>query len=428
MLTRSFKQFPFKSWLNPWEDMDGWLLGATVGLTLLGGLLIRSTQLHVRVVGVEVSWFQHWITGGIGLCLLLGLARFRYEKLQQWPWIIYIITNLSLLVVKLAGTSALGAQSWLAVGGLYIQPSEFAKIGVIIVLAAVLGAEEASTIPALIRALMILAVPWGLVFIQPDLGTSLVFGAIALGMLYWANAKPGWIILMLSPLLSAIFYGMGTNETAFFSLWFGWLVFIGIIAWKSLPWPRFGAFGAVVMNSMAGSLGQWAWSHVLRDHQRARLTSFLDPNRDPLGSGYHLIQSSIAIGSGRFWGRGLNQGSQTQLEFIPEQHTDFIFSAIGEELGFVGGILVLLIYWLICLRLLIIAQNAKDNFGSLIAIGVLAMIVFQAMINIGMTIGVSPVTGIPLPFLSYGRSALLTNFIGIGLAESVANQRQRFRF
>ncbi len=428
MLGRSFRRFSWKNLFDPLKDMDWWLAGAAIALTLLGGLLIRSTQLHTRVIGFEVSWLQHWVTGGVGLVLMFFLAYFRYDKLEQWPWIIYILTCASLLFVKFSGTSALGAQSWISIGGFNIQPSEFAKLGVIVVLAAVLGEDEAATIPSLIRALVILTIPWGLVFIQPDLGTSLVFGAIALGMLYWANAKPGWIILMMSPLISAILFGMGTGKVWFFIPWFAWLVFMGVTAWRSLPWPRIGAFMAVALNSLAGGLGSWAWTNVLKPHQRIRLISFLDPTQDPLGSGYHLIQSSIAVGSGQLWGTGLNQGSQTQLEFIPEQHTDFIFSAVGEEMGFIGAMLVLLLFWLICLRLLIIAQNAKDNFGSLIAIGVLAMVLFQTFINVGMTIGVSPVTGIPLPWLSYGRSALLTNFIGLGLAESVANHRQRFRF
>lgn len=405
--------------------MAGW---RAIALTILGGLLIRSTQLHTRVVGVEVSWIQHWITGSIGLGSMFLLAYLRYDKLEQWPWIIYILTNASLLFVKFSGTSALGAQSWISIGGFNIQPSEFAKLGVIVVMAAVLGAEEAATIPAVIRALVILVIPWGLVFVQPDLGTSLVFGAIALAMLYWANAKPGWILLMLSPMLSAILFGMGSEKSWFWLPWASWLIFIGITAWRSLPWPRLGAFGAVALNSIIGGLGVWAWENVLKPHQRIRLTSFLDPTKDPLGSGYHLIQSSIAVGSGQLWGMGLNRGSQTQLEFIPEQHTDFIFSAVGEEMGFVGSILVLLLFWVVCLRLLIIAQNAKDNFGSLIAIGVLAMVLFQTFINVGMTIGVSPITGIPLPWLSYGRFALLTNFIGLGLAQSVANHRQRFKF
>jgi rod shape determining protein RodA len=166
----------------------------------------------------------------------------------------------------------------------------------------------------------------------------------------------------------------------------------------------------------------------LQDYQKERLILFLNPERDPLGGGYHLIQSRIAIGAGGVYGKGLFNGTQTQLNFIPEQHTDFIFSAIGEELGFVGAIFLLLAFWLICLRLVAIAQTAKDNFGSLLAIGVLSMLVFQAIVNIGMTIGLAPVTGIPLPWISYGRSALLTNFMAIGVVESVANHRQRRKF
>ncbi|MEM9246679.1 MAG: FtsW/RodA/SpoVE family cell cycle protein, partial [Cyanobacteria bacterium P01_F01_bin.153] len=153
-----------------------------------------------------------------------------------------------------------------------------------------------------------------------------------------------------------------------------------------------------------------------------------NPDQDPMGGGYHLIQSRIAIGAGELWGKGINQGTQTQLNFIPEQDTDFIFAAIGEEFGFIGSMLVLIGFWLICLRLVWIAQGAKDNFGSLIAIGVLGMLVFQVVINIGMTIGLAPITGIPLPLLSYGRSAMVTNFLAIGLVESVANHRQRFKF
>jgi rod shape determining protein RodA len=195
-----------------------------------------------------------------------------------------------------------------------------------------------------------------------------------------------------------------------------------------LPWWSWysGAI-ALTVNLLSGKLGEVMW-HVLKDYQKDRLILFLDPDKDPLGGGYHLIQSRIAIGAGELWGRGLFQGTQTQLSFIPEQHTDFIFSAVGEEFGFVGGMVMLLAFWLICLRLVMIAQNAKDNFGSLIAVGVLSMIVFQAIINISMTIGLAPITGIPLPWVSYGRSAILTNFIAIGMVESVANHRFRLKF
>lgn len=424
----SVRSNALKRWssvLSPWQNIDWWLMGLCVGLMVAGGVLIRSTQLHTSVTGVSADWRQHWITGLVGVIVAFCLARFRYDKLQQWPWIIYGITNMSLLSVKLIGTSALGAQSWINIGGFYVQPSEFAKVGVIVVLAAILAMEDASTLPGMFRALGILAVPWALVFIQPDLGSSLVFGAIALAMLYWANAKPGWLILLLSPLISAIVFGIATQHTSWLLAWGAWVVGMGLIGWRTLPWRHWAGLVALVVNLVVSGLGKWAWTQVLRPHQRIRLTSFLDPSSDPLGSGYHLIQSQIAIGGGQLWGRGLNQGTQTQGEFIPEQHTDFIFATVGEELGFVGGMVFLVISWLICLRLVIVAQNAKDNFGSLLAIGVLAMLLFQTLVNVGMTIGVSPVTGIPLPWLSYGRSALLTNFIALGLVEAVANFRRR---
>jgi rod shape determining protein RodA len=179
---------------------------------------------------------------------------------------------------------------------------------------------------------------------------------------------------------------------------------------------------------VSSGLGGFIWNNLLRDYQKGRITMFMNPEQDPMGGGYHLIQSRIAIGAGELWGRGVNQGTQTQLNFIPEQHTDFIFAAVGEELGFIGSIAVLLIFLTMCFRLLVIAQNAKDDFGSLIAIGVFAMVLFQTVINIGMTIGLSPVTGIPLPFLSYGRSALIMNFLAVGLVQSVANARQKARY
>jgi rod shape determining protein RodA len=188
-----------------------------------------------------------------------------------------------------------------------------------------------------------------------------------------------------------------------------------------------GAFAAGVVNLLSGGLGNFAWN-LLQDYQKERLILFLDPDKDPLGGGYHLIQSRIAIGAGGLWGRGIHQGTQTQLNFIPEQHTDFIFSAVGEETGFIGCLVVLGLIWLVCLRLVIIAQNAKDNFGSLLAAGVLSMVVFQVLVNVGMTIGLAPITGIPLPWISYGRSALLTNFIAIGLVESVYHFRHRLKF
>ncbi|HBE19635.1 MAG TPA: rod shape-determining protein RodA [Cyanobacteria bacterium UBA11149] len=416
-LNRSSIGIRWQSILMPLQALDWQLLILTIGLTALGGVMIRSAELNAGLT----DWWWHWVIGGIGLTLALTIARSRYEALLQLHWIIYAITNISLVAVMLIGSAANGAQRWINIFGFNVQPSEFAKIGLIITLAAILHAKPASTLGAMFRVLGVAAVPWIFVFLEPNLGTSLVFGSITFGMLYWANANPGWLILMASPVVSAILYNV------FFPAWVVWLAVIVFIGWRCLPWPLLGGIGALIVNTGSGFLGHVLWG-LLKDYQKARLILFLDPDKDPLGGGYHLIQSRIAIGSGQLWGRGLNQGTQTQLHFIPEQHTDFIFSAIGEELGFIGCLCVLIVFWLICLRLVIIAQNAKDNFGSLLAIGLLSMIVFQTVVNIGMNIGVAPITGIPLPLLSYGRSALLANFIGIGLVESVANHRHRLKF
>jgi rod shape determining protein RodA len=417
MLQKSLTGIRWKYLLAPWQEVDWMLLALSIGLTVLGGVMIRSTEMNQGLT----DWWWHWIVGGIGVGLALFIARSRYEVLIQWHWIIYAMTNLSLIAVMIIGTTVKGSQRWLTIGSFNIQPSEFAKLGVIVTLAALLHSKPASTIPAVLRALAITAVPWALVFLQPDLGTSLVFGAIVIGMLYWGNANPGWLVLMVSPLMSAILFSL------YLPGWFAWAGLMAIVAWRTLPWPLIGSLGAIVVNLVTGSLGKVFWG-LLKDYQKDRLILFLDPDKDPLGGGYHLIQSRIAIGAGELWGRGLHHGTQTQLNFIPEQHTDFIFSAVGEELGFFGSLCLLGIFWLICLRLVVIAQNAKDNFGSLLAIGVLSMIVFQVIVNISMTIGLAPVTGIPLPWMSYGRSAMLTNFLAIGLVESVANYRHRLKF
>lgn len=414
MLNQTQKKPNWLYLLAGWKNLDWTLLLLVVGLTIFAGLVIRSTELTKELT----DWRQHWLIGSIGLGLVLILSRLRYEGLIQWHWVIYGITTFSLIIVMVAGASAKGAQRWINIGGFTFQPSEFAKVGLIITLAALLHNRSASNLSVIARTLAITAVPWGFVFLQPDLDTAIVIGVTSLAMLYWANANLGWIILMISPVISAVLFNL------LFNVWIIWAIAMVVIAWLTLPWRNLAAVGALALSFLSGKLGGVFW-HILKDYQKQRLTIFLDPYQDPLGGGYHLIQSRIAIGAGQMWGEGLNEGTQTQLNFIPEQHTDFIFSAVGEEFGFVGCILVLCVYWLICLRLITIANNAKENFGSLIAVGVLAMLSFQTAINIGMTIGVVPVTGIPLPLLSYGGSSLLANFIAIAVVESVANSQQK---
>ena len=325
--------FPWRNWIRPWHQIDQLLLLLPIGLTLLGGGLIRSTQLHQG----WTDWLQHWIIGGVGIVLALMIARVPYVGLLQWHWLVYLLTNLSLLAVKLIGTSALGAQRWITILGFNVQPSEFAKLGLIISLAALLHHQAATTIPVVIRTLAIAAVPWILVFLQPDLGTSLVFGAIALGMIYWANANPGWIVLMISPIVAAILLNIPLGGHWSLILWACWAVAMGAVGWFSLPKPVLGALGSLILNLVSGGLGRVLWG-LLEDYQRDRLILFLDPDKDPLGGGYHLIQSRIAIGAGGLWGTGINQGTQTQLNFIPEQHTDFIFAAVGGRVRVYRGI------------------------------------------------------------------------------------------
>lgn len=402
------------SFLPQW---DWFLLILVVGLTVFSGLLIWSSELHEGAV----DWWQHWIIGAIGVGITLLLTRWQYEYLLQWHWITYAVTNISLLAVILIGVTANGAQSWINIGSFNVQPSEFAKVGLIITLAALLHQRQANTVGMVLRILVVTALPWGLIMLQPDLGTGLVFAAITLGMLYWANMSLGWVILLISPLVSAILFNIA------FPAWLVWVGGMGLIAWFTLPLRFVSTILAIVANVISGKLSGILWE-FLQPYQKERLTLFLDPEQNPLGGGYQLIQSRIAIGSGELWGRGLFHGTQTQLNFIPEQHTDFIFSVVGEEFGFVGSICVLVAFWLICLRLIIIASQSKDNFGSLLAVGVLSMIAFQVVVNISMTVGLAPITGIPLPWLSYGRSALLTNFIALGLVESVAFHRPKQRF
>ena len=412
---KSSNRSPWQDLFLHWQQMDWLLLFLVVGLTFFGGLMIHSTELNQPVN----HWVQHWVFGGIGVAIAFGIARISYNHLLRWHWVTYSLSSGLLIAVDFMGNSAKGAQRWISIGGFNVQPSEFAKVGLIITLAAILHRRPANTLPTFLSALAITLPMWLLVFIQPDLGTSLVFGAIAIGMLYWANAKPGWLVLLVSPLLAAILYSLSVPA------WIVWAILMCVIGWLTLPSRWIAAMVALGVNIAAGMLGQVFW-HVLKDYQKARLIVFLDPDKYPLGAGYHLIQSRIAIGAGELWGQGLNQGTQTQLNFIPEQHTDFIFSSIGEELGFIGSMCLVATFLILCWRLLRVAQQAPNNFGSLLAIGVFVMISFQAIVNISMTIGIAPVTGIPLPWVSYGGSALITNFVALGLVESVANYRRRF--
>ena len=393
-----------------------WVLwGVPLGMITIAGVLIASTQRQADYA----DWYHHWITAAFGVLLALGLERLPLQRLRPLLVPVYALTVISLVAVRVIGTTALGAQRWISIGGVHVQPSEFAKIAAILLVAAVLSRHPVERPVDLMRPLGVIAVPWLLVFIQPDLGTSLVFGALMLTMLYWSGMPVEWVILLLSPLVTALLSGLLPWAMAL------WIPLMGVLAYRSLPWKRLAATATLAIHGAMAAVTPWLWMHGLKDYQRDRLVLFLDPSQDPLGGGYHLLQSTVGIGSGGVLGTGLLQGQLTKLRFIPEQHTDFIFSALGEETGFVGCLLVVLGFAALMARLLQIARNARTDFESLVVIGIGTMLMFQVVVNIFMTIGLGPVTGIPLPFLSYGRSAMVVNFIALGLCLSVVRQSRR---
>ena len=382
---------------------------SSFSLSVIGLLQFINTQL----------WLSQIATALFGTVVALFLAKFRLERLKPLLLPIYIATVISLIAVRVIGTSALGAQRWISIGPFNIQPSEFAKLSAILLLAAVLDRHPVERPVDLLRPLGIISIPWLLVFIQPDLGTSLVFGALLLTMLYWSGMPFEWLVLLLSPLVTALLAGLFPWGLA------AWIPLTLGIAYRSLPWKKVALALVLAVQSAASLVTPWLWENGLQDYQRDRLVLFLDPTKDPLGGGYHLLQSTVGIGSGGLFGTGLLQGQLTKLRFIPEQHTDFIFSALGEETGFVGTILIVVGFALLMGRLLQVAGKARTDFESLVVIGVATMLMFQIVVNIFMTIGLGPVTGIPLPFMSYGRSAMVVNFIALGLCLSVARRSRR---
>ncbi len=401
-----------------WKEIDFIIWIVPFFLVHLSCLLIASTQ---RNLGVT-DWYQHAFLAYVGSLIIYFLAQIPLQDIRKYIILIYSFTILTLLYVNFSGTSALGAQRWLGFAGLYIQPSEFAKLTLILVLASLLDRKRFSGVSHLIKPLLVSFLPWVLVFIQPDLGTSLVFGAILLGMLYWSGMPYEWAFIVLATLVT------GLLAYLYKSGLFIWIPIIGFLSYRSLPKPKkLLTLLVIFFHSLIAKMTPLFWETVLKDYQRDRLIIFIDPSKDPLGGGYHMLQSKIGIGSGGLIGTGLMQGQLTKLKFIPEQHTDFIFSALGEETGFLGTLLVLLLFFILIFRLINIAIDARTDFESLIVIGIVSMFIFQIMVNIFMTIGLGPVTGIPLPFMSYGRTALFVNFVSLGFCLSVSRRGHSIR-
>ncbi len=363
------------------RHLDWTLLGAVVGLSLLGALLVWSaTNYKMEFRGLDPHSFlkKQLLNVVVGFLLGAVVSRLDYRMLRAYAPFLYLLSLGGLALVLFVGSEVNGAKAWITLpGGFSVQPSEFSKLALVLAMAMLLSerrdGEDRPRSTDVVQVLLLAGVPMGLVLLQDDLGSVMVLGAIMFGMIAMSGAPGGWV-------------------------------------------------GGLFAVAVVGAITTVA-SGALDDYQMKRLISFVDPSADPDGAGYNTQQSRITIGSGGLFGRGLFQGPQTQGAFVPEQHTDFVFTVAGEELGFVGAGGILLLLAILLWRALQIGLNAPDLFGRMVAGGVVCWFTFQAFENIGMYLGIMPVTGLPLPFVSYGGSAMFANLMAVGLLQNVHIRR-----
>lgn len=394
-----------------WKAINPMLIAVVMLLCVYGSVMVRSA-----VSGMDAGdalFKRHLLGIGVGLVLMVIAWAIDYRKFQGWigPLLIGCLLLIVSPLIPGLGATAKGAQLWLEIGGMRLfQPSEPAKLIFIVVLAAVIANQKGSieSFRDVFKVLLVAAIPFLLVAVG-DLGTALVFAAITLGMLLIGGLKGRWfIVLALVAVLGvAGLFGLNTMLN------------------KTLQRGDYDPdYIAAVASGSQSEIDNVADTSVLiKRYQLNRLLVFVDPTRDPTGAGYNLEQSKIAIGSGELTGKGLGSGTQGNLNFLPERHTDFIFSVLGEELGFLGSVILLGLYLMLLVTSLEISAQSKDLFGSLIVVGIISMWTFQILENVGMTIGLMPITGIPLPFMSFGSSFMVTNLAATGMLLSVWTRR-----
>ncbi len=398
-------------------EIDLPLALAALGLVVVGLLMVYSaTSLPGAHEGLWSKQLM-WAFVALGAAWLVAAIDHRVYDSLAWP--LYGVALLMLVAVLVFGSSAYGAKRWLDIGPIKFQPSELAKIATVLVLARRFDDPKvklhrfAQWLPAMIIAFL----PFALVLKEPDLGTALSFPVILIAMLYWGGMPLRQLVLGLTPVMNAgLFFFTGSG------LWFGGL-FVGLVVLLRPRWPALVAL--VLLNGAVSIATPHVWSH-LHDYQKRRIETFLNPGDDPYGSGYQIIQSKIAMGSGGIAGKGYLKGSQKALAFLPMRHTDFIYSVVGEELGLIGTLTVVILYALLVLRGLRLAVVSRNRFASLVAVGIVTALFYHIMVNMLMTIGWAPVTGLPLPLISYGGTALIVNGIEIGLLQNVALRRHEF--
>lgn len=332
----------------------------------------------------------------------------------------YLFSILLLIVVMIVGRKVSGARSWLDLGPFGFQPSEFAKIGTVLAMSAFLSKKntDIDSFKDILISLAIGFVPVMLILLEPDMGTAMVFIGTILILIFWKGISLFGLFIVLSPGFVAIAAIFGF----YYFLASLLLVLVTLILFRK---DVFFSGSIFALNLGAGFFTDYLYN-ALSPHQQKRIQSFIDPNTDPLGAGYNTIQAKVAIGSGGLFGKGFLQGNQTQLQYIPEQWTDFIYCVIGEEFGFLGSIIVLILFLYLFLRILKIASTTKDEFLSLTIIGILSIYIIHFLINIGMVVGILPVIGIPLPFVSYGGSSLLVNMFMLGIIANIYRNRKNY--
>jgi rod shape determining protein RodA len=402
-------------------NVDWVLVVSALLLSLYGIAIVYSAgQSDIPIAGyIRNAWKQQLIWFVLGLIGAYAMSRASIRMIEWMAVPLYAITTLLLVLLPFIGKgagTAQGVKSWLVVGGIRLgQPSELAKLTVVLMLGKLLASSKdpPKSLVDLWRPALVVGVPWLLIMAQPDLGTGIVFVGIFFAMLFWSGISWRLLLLLASPVVSLIL----TFNTQMWGAWF--LLLLALVLWyKPYLWEGVFLIGA---NVVMGVVAPLLWEGM-KPYQQNRLRVFLDPSIDPRRSGYHVIQSQVAIGSGGWFGKGYTAGTQKRLAFLPEQHTDFIFSVLGEELGFLGVVVALTLFLTLFLRIIKIAERANDSFSSLVAFGLLASWFVHVLVNVSMTLNLMPITGIPLPFFSYGGSFMLASWLAVGILVRIAHE------
>ncbi len=418
------------------SEFDLALVVAALALWIFGVFLVFSAT-HIYNSGPLIHSTRNqiiWISMGILIILIITSIPTRFYF--SFAYLVYGASLLLLLYGLFTGVISKGAERWISIGGLRIQPSEFAKVGLLLALARYFSTKTISleNLPSFLLPGVMIMVPFALILKQPDLGTALILGLMSVPMLYWSGLTLLELFLLSSPIISLALSAIPLILAFTFNTQGG--------IWEAIPWgvffvalcgvlyftrPRMLILtGVVAINLFTAGITTIAWNGVLQDYQKKRILSFINPQMDPSGAGYQVIQSRVAIGSGSVMGKGYLKGTQTRLSFLPEQHTDFIFSVLGEQFGLFGCTAILLLFLFLIIRGYTTTQVVRNRFTNLVVVGSVSLLAFHVFINVSMTLGMMPVVGVPLPFLSYGGSFTLTIAILLGFLLNARYSKQDF--